>query len=173
MTMGWHLVMEFQPSLIGCYIWSANHSFEMIRRSKECVINIPEVKLASKVVDIGNTSGREIDKFDKFGLTAEQGEKVKAPLIAECFANYECKLVDARLINFLQRFIIGVMVFSCCRARIRRDTGHASSRRCFSSWNSSWLCRPRDSRSLGSSTGSRFRNRANAEHPINKSEVTK
>ena len=109
MTMGWHLVMEFQPSLIGCYIWSANHSFEMIRRSKECVINIPEVKLASKVVDIGNTSGREIDKFDKFGLTAEQGEKVKAPLIAECFANYECKLVDARLIKKYSLFVLEVV----------------------------------------------------------------
>ena len=119
MTMCWHLVMEFQPSLIGCYIWSANHSFEMIRRSKECVINIPEVKLASKVVDIGNTSGREIDKFDKFGLTAEQGEKVKAPLIAECFANYECKLVDARLIKKYSLFVLEVVGGSrCCLPEI-------------------------------------------------------
>ena len=119
MTMGWHLVMEFQPSLIGCYIWSANHSFEMIRRSKECVINITEVKLASKVVDIGNTSGREIDKFDKFGLTAEQGEKVKAPLIAECFANYECKLVDARLIKKYSLFVLEVVGGSrCCLPEI-------------------------------------------------------
>ena len=111
MTMGWHLVMEFQPSLIGCYIWSANHSFEMI--------NIPEVKLASKVVDIGNTSGREIDKFDKFGLTAEQGEKVKAPLIAECFANYECKLVDARLIKKYSLFVLEVVGGSrCCLPEI-------------------------------------------------------
>ena len=41
MTMGWHTVMEFQPSLIGCYITDGNHSFEMIRGSRECVINIP------------------------------------------------------------------------------------------------------------------------------------
>ena len=46
MTMGWHMVMEFEPSLIGCYIWSENHSFDMVRNSKECVINIPTVDLA-------------------------------------------------------------------------------------------------------------------------------
>src|SRR5919198_4542118 len=73
MTMGWHMVMEFQPSLIGCYIWSENHSFEMVRQSKECVINIPTVDLAAKVVDIGNSSGRHIDKFTAFGLTGRAG----------------------------------------------------------------------------------------------------
>ena len=46
MTMGWHMVMEFVPSLVGCLISSGNHSYELIRRSKECVINIPTVELA-------------------------------------------------------------------------------------------------------------------------------
>jgi flavin reductase (DIM6/NTAB) family NADH-FMN oxidoreductase RutF len=41
MTMGWHMVMEFQPSLVGCLISSGNHSFEMVRRSRECTINVP------------------------------------------------------------------------------------------------------------------------------------
>jgi flavin reductase (DIM6/NTAB) family NADH-FMN oxidoreductase RutF len=63
MTMGWHMIMEFEPSLVGCYIWTENHSFEMIRRSKQCVINIPTEDLALKVVKVGNTSGRDIDKF--------------------------------------------------------------------------------------------------------------
>src|SRR5882757_6848507 len=70
MTMGWHMVMEFTPSLIGCYVWTENHSFEMIRKSKECVINIPTTALAAKVVGIGNSSGRDIDKFKKVGLSA-------------------------------------------------------------------------------------------------------
>jgi flavin reductase (DIM6/NTAB) family NADH-FMN oxidoreductase RutF len=109
MTMGWHMVMEFQPSLIGCYIWSANHSFELIRKSRECVINIPTAALASKVVDIGNTSGRDVDKFKEFGLTAEKGVSVKAPLIAECFANYECKLIDTSLIRKYSLFVFEVV----------------------------------------------------------------
>ncbi|ADO74328.1 flavin reductase family protein [Stigmatella aurantiaca] len=109
MTMGWHTVMEFSPSLVGCMITSENHSFEMIRRSKECVINIPTVELAEVAVGIGNTSGREIDKFEHFGLTAVKAQKVKAPLIQECFANYECKLADSRLLRKYNFFILEVV----------------------------------------------------------------
>ena len=47
-----------------------NHSFEVIRNSKECVINVPTVDIGAKVVGIGNSSGRDIDKFAEFGLTA-------------------------------------------------------------------------------------------------------
>ena len=50
MTMGWQTVMEFTPSLVGCVISNANHSFEMIRRSRECVINLPTTKLTDIVV---------------------------------------------------------------------------------------------------------------------------
>ena len=109
MTMGWHMVMEFEPSLIGCYIWTENHSFDIIRQSKECVINIPTVDLAAKVVRIGNSSGRDIDKFAKFTLTALPGTKVKAPLIAECYANFECSLVDASLIPKYSLFVLEVV----------------------------------------------------------------
>jgi len=109
MSMGWHMVMEFSPSLIGCFITSANHSFDMIRRSKECVINIPTVDLAAKVVGIGNSSGRDVDKFAKFRLTAERASKVGAPLIRECYANFECKLVDSSLINKYSLFVLKVV----------------------------------------------------------------
>ena len=105
MTMGWHMVMGFEPSLIGCYIWDANHSFEMLRRSKECVINIPTEDIAAKVVGIGNSSGRDIDKFEKFRLTAAPSKKVNAPLIAECYANFECRLADSSLINKYSLFV--------------------------------------------------------------------
>ena len=105
MTMGWHMVMGFEPSLIGCYIWDANHSFEMLRRSKECVINIPTEDIAAKVVGIGNSSGRDIDKFKKFRLTAAPSKKVNAPLIAECYANFECRLADSSLINKFSLFV--------------------------------------------------------------------
>ena len=58
MTMGWHTVLEFSPSLIGCMITAANHSFNLIKHSGECVINIPERHMATTVVDIGNCSFR-------------------------------------------------------------------------------------------------------------------
>ncbi len=81
------MIMEFEPSLIGCYIWTANHSFELIRRSKQCVINLPTEDLAAKVVKIGNSSGRDIDKFAEFGLSPKPGTHVGAPLIEQCYAN--------------------------------------------------------------------------------------
>jgi flavin reductase (DIM6/NTAB) family NADH-FMN oxidoreductase RutF len=95
MTMGWHMIMAFQPAFIGCYIWDANHSFDMIRQSGECVINIPTFDMIDTVSRVGNTTGAEIDKFAEFGLTAVEAEKVGAPLIKECYANFECKVVDA------------------------------------------------------------------------------
>jgi flavin reductase (DIM6/NTAB) family NADH-FMN oxidoreductase RutF len=109
MTMGWHMIMEFEPSLIGCYIWTANHSFEMIRASKQCVINIPTEDIAAKVVKIGNSSGRDIDKFAEFGLTAKPATDVRAPLIDECYANFECKLVDSSLIRKYSLFVFEVV----------------------------------------------------------------
>jgi len=105
MTMGWHMVMAFSPSLVGCYIWSENHSFEMIRRSRECVISIPTTDLIDQAVGIGNCSGREVDKFEKFGLTPVPGEKVNAPLIQECYANFECRLFEGRLVSKWGLFI--------------------------------------------------------------------
>lgn len=109
MTMGWHMIMEFEPSLIGCYIWSENHSFSMVRRSRACVINLPTVDLAAQVVGIGNCSGRDTDKFEKFGLTAEPGNKVTAPLIRECYASFECRLRDDKLIDKYSLFVLEVV----------------------------------------------------------------
>ena len=109
MTMGWHMMMEFQPSLVGCIISSANHSFEMIRKSKQCVINVPTLELAAKVAKIGNSSGRDIDKFAAFGLSAKPGTLVRAPLIAECYANFECLLADASQVRKYNMFIFEVV----------------------------------------------------------------
>jgi len=94
MTLGWHMVMGFEPSLLGCYISDANHSHVMLRKSRQCVINLPTADLLDTIVDIGNCSGAEVDKFERFGLTAVPGTHVDAPLIRECYANFECRLHD-------------------------------------------------------------------------------
>lgn len=109
MTMGWHMVMEFSPSLVGCCISNENYSFEMIRKSKECVINIPTIEMAEVVVGIGNTTRAEIDKFAEFDLTPLPGTYVKAPLIKECYANLECQLFDSCLVKKYSVFIFEVV----------------------------------------------------------------
>ncbi|HYD85172.1 MAG TPA: flavin reductase family protein [Opitutus sp.] len=105
MTMGWHMMMQFSPALFGCYIWEENHSFDLIRKSRECVINLPTVDLVDEVIGIGNTTGAEIDKFERFGLTPRPATKVGAPLIDECYANFECRLADSSLIKKYSLFI--------------------------------------------------------------------
>lgn len=109
MTMGWYMLMEFTPSLIGCCISAANHSFEMVRRSRQCVINVPTVDLAPEVVRIGNSSGRDIDKFAEFGLTPRPGAHVRAPLIEECYANFECRLTDSSWVKKYNVFVFEVV----------------------------------------------------------------
>jgi flavin reductase (DIM6/NTAB) family NADH-FMN oxidoreductase RutF len=109
MTMGWHMVMMDEPSLIGCFIWDQNYSYELVRRSKECVINVPTVDLTRAVIGIGNSHGPDIDKFEEFGLTAVDATKVGAPLIAECYANFECELIDTSLIKRYSLFVFEVV----------------------------------------------------------------
>lgn len=97
MTMSWLMPVEFEPALIACIIGPWDYSFTALSKTRECVIAIPTVDLAAKTVDIGNCSGKDTDKFKTFGLTPVPAERVKAPLIAECLANLECRLVDATL----------------------------------------------------------------------------
>jgi flavin reductase (DIM6/NTAB) family NADH-FMN oxidoreductase RutF len=70
-----------------------------LRKTGECVIAIPAVKLAPKAVKVGNTTGRDLDKFAAFGLTPVRAKRVGAPLVAECFANLECKVIDTGFVN--------------------------------------------------------------------------
>jgi flavin reductase (DIM6/NTAB) family NADH-FMN oxidoreductase RutF len=109
MTMSWHTMMEFEPPLVGCVISDRNHSFGVLKATKECVINIPTVELAAQVVGCGNTSGRKVDKFKAFGLTPAAASRVKAPLIDECYASLECKVVDAKLVAKYCFFILEVL----------------------------------------------------------------
>ena len=107
MTMGWHMMLEY--NLIGCFIWDQNHSRELIRRSRECVINVPTFDQIDAIIGIGNTHGPRVKKFEKFGLTPVKGEKVNAPLIEECYANFECKLIDTSMIRKYSLFIFEVV----------------------------------------------------------------
>lgn len=93
MTISWTMVVDFTPEFaITTGPW--NYSFAALRKSMECVIAIPTVDLLDKVVGVGTCSGADTDKFDKFGLTPVQGKYVRSPLIKECLANIECKVID-------------------------------------------------------------------------------
>jgi flavin reductase (DIM6/NTAB) family NADH-FMN oxidoreductase RutF len=109
MTMSWHMMVEFEPPLVACVVSNRNYSFAALRATKECVIAIPGRKLAPKVVKVGNCSARDVEKFDRFGLTPVPAARVAPPLVAEWFANLECKVADTRLVNRYNLFILEVL----------------------------------------------------------------
>jgi flavin reductase (DIM6/NTAB) family NADH-FMN oxidoreductase RutF len=93
MTISWTMVLDFTP-VFAITTGEWNHSFAALRKNRECVIAIPTVDMLDKVVGIGTCSGTDTDKFAKFKLTPVQGKVVRSPLIKECLANMECKIID-------------------------------------------------------------------------------
>jgi flavin reductase (DIM6/NTAB) family NADH-FMN oxidoreductase RutF len=109
MTMSWHTMIDFEPPIVGCVISDRNYSFTSLKATRECVINIPTVKLARQVVGCGNSSGRRVDKFTAFGLTPMPASRVGPPMIAECYAHLECRVIDASLTSRYCLFILQVL----------------------------------------------------------------
>ncbi|MDR0882859.1 MAG: flavin reductase family protein [Candidatus Adiutrix sp.] len=96
MTVSCHASLGFEPT-IGLVLGPWNHSYDALVETGECVIAIPPASLMEAVVEIGNCSGAEVDKFKRFGLTPLPASEVKAPLVAECLRNLECRVVDREM----------------------------------------------------------------------------
>jgi flavin reductase (DIM6/NTAB) family NADH-FMN oxidoreductase RutF len=109
MTIAWLTPLDFEPPIIGCCIGDHSYTFQVVKKTKEFVINIPAARLKKKVIACGSVSGRKVDKFKKVGLTPLPASKVKAPLVKECFINLECKVVDSRLVDKYNLFIVKVV----------------------------------------------------------------
>ena len=114
MTLGWHMMLG--DDLVGTYLWDANRSHALARRSRECTINLPTADLLDAVVGIGNCSSRDVDKFERFGLTASRSREVAAPSIGECHASFECVLHETRITRDYPLFVWRVV-----RARVARS----------------------------------------------------
>ena len=123
MTVSWTMVLDFTPTIaIATGEW--NYSFRALRKHRECVVAIPTVDLLDTVIGIGTCSGRDTDKFARFKLTALPSRLIKPPLIKECLANIECRVVD-----IVKRHDIVVLqaVAACIDAsRKERRTVHAA-----------------------------------------------
>ena len=93
MTISWTMVVDFTPRFaLTTGAW--NHSFRALAKTRECVLAIPGADLLDAAVGIGTCSGADIDKFAQFRLTPVPARIVQAPLIKECLANIECKVVE-------------------------------------------------------------------------------
>jgi flavin reductase (DIM6/NTAB) family NADH-FMN oxidoreductase RutF len=108
MAMSWHTMMEFEPPLVGCVISDGDFSAIALNKTRQCTLNIPSVEIARQVVACGNSSGEKTDKFKAFGLTPLPASQVAAPMVAECWANLECRLIDTRLKNRYGFYVLEV-----------------------------------------------------------------
>ena len=109
MAMSWHTMLEFEPPLVGCVVSNRNFTFDTLKATRECVIAIPAMDIARKAVRCGNATGRSVDKFAKFGLTAMPAARVASPLVAECYANLECRVVDTSRVAKYGFFVLEVV----------------------------------------------------------------
>ncbi|MGB8656585.1 MAG: flavin reductase family protein [Candidatus Zixiibacteriota bacterium] len=89
-TLAWVGVVCSEPPMLSIAIRKNRFSFDIIKESKEFVVNIPTQKLLKATDFCGTKSGKNVDKFAEAKLTPVKGSKVNAPLIAECPVNLEC-----------------------------------------------------------------------------------
>lgn len=117
MPLSWITVIDFTPRFALC-TGSWNYSYEALVKTKECVIAIPGVDLIDKVIEAGNVSGSDTDKFALCGFETAPSKYISAPLIKDCLGNIECKVVDH--IKKHNLFILeGVYAWACARKESR------------------------------------------------------
>ncbi|MDD3653033.1 MAG: flavin reductase family protein [Desulfotomaculaceae bacterium] len=109
-TIAWTGIMNSVPPIV--YIGlrpEGRYSYRLIKDSGEYVINIPTVALAWQVDYCGMVSGSKVNKFKETGLTPVPASHVKAPLIAECPVNLECKVRQVLALGSHDVFIADVL----------------------------------------------------------------
>ncbi len=109
MTMSWHMMIDFEPPILACVISDQNYTFDIIKKTKECVVNIPTKEQVVLVRDVGNVSGRDVNKFSKFKINHEPASTVLSPLLTDCYANLECKVIDTKMAKKYNIFILEVV----------------------------------------------------------------
>lgn len=83
-----------KPPLLACAIGLEMYSRELIDEGGEFIVNVPPQELKREIYYCGFHSGRDVNKFQKSGLTPLPARHVKSPIIAECAAFMECRVVQ-------------------------------------------------------------------------------
>jgi flavin reductase (DIM6/NTAB) family NADH-FMN oxidoreductase RutF len=91
-TLAWVSTVCSDPPMVSIAVRPSRHSHQLIEETGEFVVNIPGEDLLEVTDHCGQVSGCDVDKFAEFGLTPTPAAEVKAPLIAECPVNMECKV---------------------------------------------------------------------------------
>lgn len=95
MAAAWIMPVSVNPPLLAMSIRPERYTHNLIMETEEFVVNVPTFELAQKVLFCGRRSGREHEKFKEASLSPQKAQRVNAPIIKECVAHIECKLVKS------------------------------------------------------------------------------
>lgn len=93
LAIAWHSALSFEPPLYGVAISPKRFSYELILEAKEFAINFLPMESVRLIAAVGRTSGRELNKFERFQIATDQPIKISAPILKDAYAAYECQLV--------------------------------------------------------------------------------
>jgi len=122
-TIAWTGTLCSDPPLCYISVRPERHSYGLIVKSGEYVINLTTRALAHATDWCGVKSGREVDKWKEMGLTPEKAQKVDTPLIAESPLNIECRVIETRPLGTHHMFLSEVVAVDADEALIDPRTG--------------------------------------------------
>ena len=96
MAVAWHSPLSMKPPLYGVAITSSRATYDYICEGKGFGVNFLPVEKAEHIAAVGGSKGKDIEKFERFGIAKERGVKTYVPLIKDAYAAYECKLVESK-----------------------------------------------------------------------------
>jgi len=91
-TIAWTGSICSDPPMLSISIRPERHSYEIIKDTREFVVNVTTEKHAKAVDWCGMVSGRDVNKFERTKLTPMDALKVNCPVVLECLINIECKV---------------------------------------------------------------------------------
>ena len=118
MTAAWCGIVNSEPPMLSVSIRPERYSYRTIVERGEFTVNVPTAKIVSAVDSCGVVSGKTIDKFSRFGLTALPGEKISAPAVKECPINLECKTSQIIKLGSHDLFIAEIVALRVSREYI-------------------------------------------------------
>ena len=109
LTVAWTGTICSDPAMVYISVRPERYSHHMICESKEFVINLTTEKLAYAADFAGVRSGKDIDKWERLGLTKGTSKKVKTPFIKESPVNIECRVKQILKLGSHDMFIADVV----------------------------------------------------------------
>ena len=111
-TVAWTGVINTNPAMVYISVRPERYSYNIIKKSKEFVINLTNEQLAYATDWCGVKSGKNFDKFKEMKLTKEKANFVNCPMIAEAPISIECKVKEIKKLGSHDMFLAEVLAIN-------------------------------------------------------------